>query len=230
MIVSIMQPYFFPYIGYFQLIFHSDVFVFLDDVQYIKGGWINRNRILHDGGPRWLTRPVRKAAYHLAINQRYYQPGAARVLRRVEAAYGNAPHFAKVFPVVADLLSFPDANVAAFNINLLTRISALLAIRRRFIVSSAMVKDESLTGPRRVVDMCHRLGATHYVNPIGGAHLYRPPHFAAAGVTLSFLQPTVPNYPQFGQEPVRDLSIIDALMFNGDGAVVRLLRKYRLEP
>jgi WbqC-like protein family len=88
MIVSIMQPYFFPYIGYFQLAACSDIFVFHDDVQYIKGGWVNRNRILRDGQPRWLTLPVRKGASRLTIQQRQYQldePVTARVLRRVEA-------------------------------------------------------------------------------------------------------------------------------------------------
>jgi hypothetical protein len=122
MIISIMQPYFFPYIGYFQLIAQSDVFVFYDDVQYIKGGWVNRNRILRNGEPCWLTLPVRKEAFRLAINQRSYELERAtvgRVLRRIAAAYLKAPRFEVIFPCVEELVNFGDANVAAFNMNLI---------------------------------------------------------------------------------------------------------------
>lgn len=231
MIVSIMQPYFFPYIGYFQLIAQSDVFVLHDDVQYIKGGWINRNRIIWNGKPRWLTLPVRSGASHLPINQRYYEHGrdaAGGALRRIEAAYRKAPRFAAVFPMLDELLRFGDANVAAFNANLLERLAAKLGLRARLVASSAMVKDDSLTGQDRVIDICRRLGATHYVNPIGGTQLYDPEPFDRAGVTLRFLNPAAPVYPQFGQTPVAGLSIIDVLMFNGDAAIARLLQAYRL--
>lgn len=231
MIVSIMHPYFFPYIGYFQLIAQSDVFILFDDVQYINRGWVNRNRILRNGEPCWLTFPVRKGSSHLAINQRYYQLEQAdveRILRRIEAAYRPAPHFATVFPFVEELMNFGDANVAAFNVNLIERIAARLGIRTRFVLSSAMVKDDSLAGQERVIDMCRRLGATRYVNPVGGARLYAAERFAASGMNLSFLQPAPAAYPQFGQPPVPDLSIIDVLMFNGDETVARLLHNYRL--
>jgi hypothetical protein len=231
MIVSIMHPYFFPYIGYFQLIFESDIFVLFDDVQYINRGWVNRNRILRNGEPCWVTLPVRKGSSHLAINQRHYQlekTDVVRVLRRIEAAYRKAPRFDATFPLIEELLNFGDANVAAFNVNLIERIAARLAIRTRFVLSSAMVKDDTLAGQERVIDMCRRLGATHYVNPIGGVQLYQHDRFAAAGIKLSFLQTAVSAYPQFGQAPVPNLSIIDILMFNSSESVARLLRKYRL--
>ena len=231
MIVSIMHPYFFPYVGYFQLIFHSDIFVLFDDVQYINLGWVNRNRILRNGKPCWVTLPVRKGSSHLAINQRFYQleRNVVRVLRRIEAAYRKAPGFAATFPMIEELLNFSDANVAAFNVNLIERITARLSIGTRFVLSSTMVKDSNLAGQERVIDMCRRLGATHYVNPIGGLHLYQPERFAAAGIKLSFLQTAVSAYPQFGQPPVPDLSIIDIFMFNSGESVARLLPEYRLQ-
>jgi hypothetical protein len=153
-----------------------------------------------------------------------------RVMRRIEAAYRKAPQFEATFPLIEELLNFGDANVAAFNVNLIRRIAARLALRTRFVLSSAMVKDGTLAGQERVIDMCRRLGATHYVNPIGGVNLYRPDRFAAASIQLSFLQTVASTYPQFGQTPVPDLSIIDILMFNSDEAVACLLRKYRLQP
>ena len=232
-IVSIMQPYFFPYIGYFQLMFQSDISVFHDDVQYINGGWVNRNRILRNGLPCWLTLPVRNASSHLAINQRYYRldpTDVVRVLRRLAGAYQKAPQFAAVFPVVEELMNFDDKNVAVFNVNLLERLARRLAIRTQFVSSSTMIKNESLTGQERVIDICRRLGATRYVNPIGGARLYQPDRFAAAGVELNFLEPVTPAYPQLGQLPVADLSIIDILMFNSGQSASRLLPLYRLQP
>jgi WbqC-like protein family len=233
MIVSIMHPYFFPYIGYFQLIFQSDIFVLSDDAQYINLGWVNRNRILRNGEPCWFTFPVRKGSSHLKINQRSYLLDRAtigRLLRRLEAAYRKAPHFEAIFPVVEELLSFGDANVAAFNINLIERIAARLGIATRFVLSSTMANDNSLAGQERVIDMCRRLGATHYVNPVGGLRLYTAERFAAAGMTLSFLKAGLSAYPQFEHSPVPGLSIIDVLMFNSDEAVARLLRDYRLQP
>jgi uncharacterized caspase-like protein len=91
-----------------------------------------------------------------------------------------------------------------------------------------MVKDDSLTGQERVIDICRRLGATHYLNPIGGSRLYDRERFDRADIKLSFLQPAVPPYPQFRQTPLRDLSIIDVLMFNSDTAIARLLQAHQL--
>jgi hypothetical protein len=121
-----------------------------------------------------------------------------------------------------------DANVAVFNANLLMRVAVQLGIGTRFIVSSAMQKDDRLTGQERVIDICRRLGATQYINPIGGTRLYEPERFDRAGLKLCFLQAMAPAYSQFGQPPVRDLSIIDVMMFNSDDATGQLLQAYQL--
>ena len=230
--VATMQPYFFPYLGYFQLILKSDVFVFLDDVQYIKRRWINRNRILLDGAPHWLTLPVREGGSELAINQRYYRLDRAiinKTLRRIEAAYRKAPRFAAIFPLLEDALRFDDANVAAFNANLIGRLATQLGIATPLERSSEIVEDVRLAGQERIIEICRCLGATDYLNPIGGAGLYRAGRFAEAGLGLRLLQPRIPAYPQFGVPPVPDLSVIDALMFNSDDALAHLLRSCRIE-
>ena len=231
MIVSIMQPYFFPYIGYFQLVANSDIFVFHDDVQYIKGGWVNRNRILRDGRPCWLTLPVRNGAFQLTIQQRQYQldkPVIARVLRRIEASYSKAPRFEVVFPLVEKLITLATANVAYFNDNLIKRITAELGARAKFILSSELDKQNHLAGQERVVNICQRLGATHYVNPIGGTRLYDADRFAKAGIRLSFLETAEITYPQFGNPSIPNLSIIDVLMFNDEKRVACMLKQYNL--
>ena len=169
--VSIMQPYLFPYIGYFQLMASADVFVVHDDVQYIRGGWINRNRLLSGGEPRWVTLPVAAGAHRLNINQRGYAPGAEgprQFLRRLEAGYRAAPNFAEVFELVRALLLHEDRNVAAFNTHALRGVAESVGITTPLVVSSEMTKDDSLRGEARVIAICEALGAERYVNPIGG--------------------------------------------------------------
>jgi hypothetical protein len=224
--VAVMQPYFFPYVGYFQLIAQSDVFVLYDDVQYRKGGWINRNRILLNGRGLWLTLPVQKAPLRFKINQRHYKLlpiVIGRLLRRLETAYRKAPHFEAVFPVVREILQFDDSNVAAFNANLIRRLAAHLDLGTRILSSSALEVDDRLRGPERVIAICRQLGATRYINPIGGACLYGSEQFVRAGIRLSLLRSAAPPYAQFGQAAIPSLSIIDAMMFNDHWQLRQLL-------
>lgn len=227
--VAIMQPYFFPYVGYFQLAAESDIFVFHDNVQYIKSGWVNRNRIVKDGRPCWLTLPVLRGAHRLAINQRRYQlePDVlSRLMRRIDAAYSNAPHFEQTRALIDDTLHCGDANVATFNARLVQRIAGRLGIRARFVLSSELGHDNRLTGQERVIDICGRLGATHYVNPIGGTRLYQPERFAREAIDLSFVESTA-AVGRASDPPVSSLSIIDTLMFNSDDSMADLLKQRR---
>jgi hypothetical protein len=229
--VAIMQPYFFPYIGYFQLIAASNVFVLHDDVQYIMGGWVNRNRILLNGEDRMITFPVQKAAYILPINARSYvsnNQGLKHLVNQVKQAYAKASGYRQVFPLVEELLMSPDRNVARFNENLIRRICDFIGIKTSIITSSSLAKDESLRGQERVLDICQRVGATDYTNPIGGAKLYHREVFRSCGITLHFLVAQDERYRQHGEKWVPFLSIIDVLMFNSVQEVQRLLSKYRL--
>jgi hypothetical protein len=232
MIVSIMQPYFFPYIGYFQLMSACEVFVVFDDAQYIQRGWVNRNRILIKGSPQWVTLPVNYADHRWPINRRDYllQDGVQpqKLLRRIAGAYQGAPHFRETMELVSEILSFPDPNVAAFNVNLLRRTAAFIGIPTPLLMASELEKDNSLAGQDIVTDICSRLGAARYINPIGGADLYDDGFFAAKGIELRFLRSCAPVYAQFGSAPQASLSIIDALMFNGAKATAAMLPEHRL--
>jgi hypothetical protein len=227
MIVAIMQPYFFPYFGYFQLIDHADIFVIHDDVQYIKRGWVNRNLIPLNGRLRWLTMPVRRASSKIPINKRLYQltaRNATKALRRIEAAYLRAPYFRETFPFIAELMSSDDENVALYNENVLRRVAARLEIRTRFIRSSELDKDDQLAGEERVIDICQRLGATRYVNPIGGMKLYQCARFERAGIEISFIQPRRIDDTRWPANPGQPASIIDTLMYTNRAAVQPLLQ------
>lgn len=229
--VAIMQPYFFPYIGYYQLIARSDVFVVYDDAQYIRSGWSNRNRILRDGVPHFLTFPVDKAHYELTYRERHYQAtpeNRQRILRSVSEAYKRAPQFGAVMPIIEDIMAFPDSEVAAFNRNLIERTSDYLGIATPIVLSSAVDKPQGLSGQDRVIAICKALGATRYVNAIGGVALYDRDRFEKEGIELFFNRTKTIAYPQGGGEPVANLSIIDVMMYNPREAAAAMLDEYDL--
>lgn len=229
--VAVMQPYFFPYIGYFQLIAASDVFVLHDDVQYIKGGWVNRNRILLNGEDRMITLPVQKGTYDLPINARSYVPDSQPykdIVNLIKQAYSKAPFFRQVFPLLNDMLMCADKNVARFNENLIRRIADYLGIKSKIINSSEMEKNNGLAGEPRVLEICKCLGATDYTNPIGGTELYHQETFQKQGITLRFLEAQNVRYQQRGDTWLPFLSIIDVMMFNSMEDIQVLLTRYRL--
>lgn len=231
MIVSIMQPYLFPYIGFFQLMSSCDMFVIYDDVQYIQGGWINRNRILIDGEPQWITLPVANADYHLPINQRDYLLDdrlAPKFRRRIVGAYASAPYFENVMPIIDEILMQDDSNVARFNTHQLMKISSYIGIDTKIVISSSIDKDLGLTAQERVIDLCENLGAHSYINPIGGLTLYQPYRFCEAGLELRFLQSMASEYPQYDGPHVKSLSIIDVLMFNDLPTIKSMLAQCQL--
>lgn len=226
-----MQPYFFPYIGYFQLMKAVDYFVFYDDVQYIKNWWFNRNRILVSGQAAWWGLPVIKAPHELPINQRSYQLTNDRtdaLKQQIEGAYRKAREFRSVFDQLNVLLAYRDQNIAGFNQHHLIKIARSIRLSCRFEISSEMEKDNNLKGQGRIIDICRRLGATQYLNPIGGLGLYDGKVFGKAGIELRFIKARATDYPQFGQAHVPFLSIIDVLMFNSLDQVASLLDNYEI--
>ncbi|MDD4914442.1 MAG: WbqC family protein [Methylococcales bacterium] len=226
-----MQPYLFPYIGYFQLLSACDLFIVYDDVQYIQGGWVNRNRILINGQAQWITLPVAKADYRLPINQRCYQPEnrlAQGLRRRIIGAYATAPYFDKVMPLIDEILAYEDVNVARFNTHQLLKIADFIDINTPMIMSSAIGKPPGLSGQERVIAICKASKADRYINPIGGVGLYRPERFRESGLDLKFIKSTVSGYRQFGDSPIGSLSIIDVMMFNDPASINAMLSQYQL--
>lgn len=229
--VAIMQPYLFAYIGYFQLLHAVDLFVFHDDVQWIKGGWINRNRILLDGKPLRWTLPIAKRGSFDLINQcevADLKDGRDRILRQIQNAYKGTPFFFDVMPLVKDVINQPERNIAIFIQNSVDRLGEYLGLSTELVMSSTLGIDSSLKGQERVIEICSKLGANEYINAPGGVGLYDKKDFKTAGIGLSFLQPEVIEYPQFGKTFVPNLSIIDALMFNSVASVREMLEAFTL--
>jgi hypothetical protein len=225
--LAIMQPYLFPYLGYFQLIHAVDAFVVFDDVNYIKGGWINRNYLLSAGNRQLITLPLQGATPNKLINQ-LELGGPHKILKSLRQNYGRAPHFDVVYPLIEDILAHTEKNLARFLCYQLRRICDYLGLRPNWHISSALAKDNSLRGQDKILSICEKLGATHYINVPGGKALYDQPSFTARGLQLSFIQPMALSYRQSGKEFIPGLSIIDIMMFNDQEECARLLEEYDL--
>ncbi len=213
--VGIMQPYFLPYIGYFQLINLCDKFVIYDDIQFMKRGWINRNRILARGQPLTVTIPVAKDSDFLDICRREVAGDfkSDKMMNIFRESYRGAPFWTKQEQMLGEVLGSSDRNLFGFVANSLRELVGRLEIDTELVVSSTLDVDPELAGQDRVVATCQAIGATDYVNPIGGRELYTRSYFAERGIELSFLKSKLTPYDQGGAPWVEALSIIDAMMF-----------------
>jgi len=225
-----MQPYFLPYLGYWQLLAAVDRFVVYDNIQYTKKGWINRNRFLRDCADAPFTLPLKKGSDFLAIKERWLADDftPATLLNPFREAYRKAPYFDAVFPLIETIVTAAPRNLFDYLLHSLIVTAAYLEITTPIVVSSTVPIDHRLKSGERVLAMCGALGAGRYLNTSGGRALYAPETFAAAGVDLKFIQARPVTYQQFGQSFVPALSILDVMMFNSPSAVRGLLGEYDL--
>ncbi|MEX3808783.1 WbqC family protein [Paraburkholderia sp. BR13439] len=224
--LAIMQPYLFPYIGYFQLAAAVDKFVFYDDVNYIKNGWINRNRILLGDQVRYLTVPLSGASSSLKINEVHVEPGERwlrKLLESVRHAYAKAPHYPQVSALIERIMSEALTPISSLAAQTVVEICRYLEIDTEFVPSSTKYGNAQLKGVDRVVDICEKEQASIYVNLPGGRALYDSKVFSARGLELAFIEPNVSPYAQFGQAFQPALSILDVLMFNSKNRVQDIL-------
>lgn len=227
--LGIMQPYLFPYIGYFQLIHAVDAFLIYDDVNFIKQGWINRNRILMNGVPMYFTLGLKGASSFKKICEIEINDNRDKLLKTVAQAYKKAPYFDDVFPLVKQVLETDELNLGRFVTGSIKAVAGFLGIATPIEVSSEKRLFPELSGHERVLAICAHYGATDYVNAIGGKELYSREEFARNGTRLHFLRTAAFAYPQVASDFVPNLSIIDVLMHNPLDAVKEYLRRFSLE-
>ena len=226
--LAVMQPYLFPYLGYFQLIRAVDAFVVYDDVNYIKGGWINRNFVLSESDKQLITLPLQGASPNQLINQVTVGNRHNKLIETIRHRYGKAPQFSAVFALVENILNQQEKNLARFLEYQLRQVCDYLGLHPTWYVSSSLKKDNELRGQDKVLAICEELGATHYINMPGGKSLYNREAFASRGIQLSFIQPKAVAYRQFANEFTPNLSIIDVMMFNDQAQCAKLLEEYEL--
>ena len=214
--LAVMQPYFFPYIGYFQLIESVDLFIIYDNIKYTKKGWINRNRLLRNGSDYVFTVPVRKDSDFLDVKDRAVAGNfdRAKLVNQLREAYRRAPHFQEAFPVVEKAIMSPEENLFQYIYAAVVDVCRYLAIDTHIIPSSSFAIDRALKAQAKVLALCKAAGTSTYINPMGGQELYSREEFDAQGIELKFLKSRPISYAQFGELFVPSLSIIDVMMFN----------------
>lgn len=228
MTVAIMQPYFFPYIGYWQLINSVDTFVIYDDVNYKNKGYINRNSILVNGKSQKFTLELVGASQNKFINEIEVRNNGKKLLKTIEMAYKKAPFFNEVFPLIKKVLNQKEKNLAKFIGYSLNLISKYLNISTKFIYSSDIEKNNTLKAQDKILDICKKLKATSYINSIGGQELYNKKIFKENGIELSFLESRLIDYKQFQNDFIPYLSIVDILMFNSKNNIKSIMKSYQL--
>jgi len=216
--IAIMQPYFMPYIGYFQLINSVDQFVIYDNIQFTKKGWINRNRILANGKETYISLPLKKDSDFLDVKDRVlagtWQKERKKMLNIIAVSYKKAPFFNEVFPILEKIINFDDHNLFNFLLNSLREVLGFLKISTPVVVSSSLKTNNELKSQDKVIDICEQLAAKVYLNSIGGVELYNRLQFKQCNIELEFLKTSSFQYSQFKNEFLPWLSIIDVLMFN----------------
>jgi len=222
-----MQPYFFPYIGYWQLINAADTFVIYDDVNFIKKGYVSRNSILNAEHKHRITLELIGASQNKLIKEIEVGNNRGNILKNIDHAYKKAPEYKKAFPLIQNILENPETNLAKFLGNLIQKISTYLKIDTDIIYSSDIEKDCSLKAQAKILDICQRLGASRYINPIGGQDLYSQEAFRNKGIELNFIQTELIEYKQFNYKFVPYLSIIDIIMFNSIDNIKEMLKIMR---
>lgn len=229
--IGIMQPYFLPYIGYWQLLNAVDKYVIYDDVNYIKGGWINRNRILINKEAKYFNVKLNSASPNKLINEvevsldKIYQK---KLLKTIEENYKKAPFFYEVFPVIQEIIENEETNLAKYLEYSIKEICSYLDIKTKILISSDLEKNNFLKGKDKVIEICKKLDGTEYYNAIGGQELYSFKEFKNNGIELKFLKTELIEYKQLKNQFIPNLSILDIMMFNSKEKIVEFLNNYTL--
>lgn len=230
--VGIMQPYIFPYIGYWQLLNAVDKFVIYDNIQFTKNGWVRRNRILLNGNDKLFTLPIKKDSDYLDIRDRYladtFPKEREKLLSQIKMGYKKAPYFNDVYPILEECINYDNNNLFEYIYHSIVRISTYLKINTELIISSDIEMNHSLKNKDRVIETCKTLGSSTYINPVGGIELYDKEYFSNNDIDLKLIKTQNFEYEQYNNQFIPNLSIIDVLMFNSNDEVKKLLGKYEL--
>lgn len=231
--LAIMQPYLFPYIGYFQLLKSCEKFVFYDDVNYIKGGWINRNRILANGKEYLFTVPLKNISSFQSIRETeidkgQYRSWYSKFLKTIEQNYKKAPYYNETTAMISSVFDKQPDYISELARNSIMAVVSYLKIPLEVVNSSVIYNNSHLSAAERVLDICKKESASIYINTIAGKELYAEEEFVRKGIQLKFLKAESIAYRQLNNEFIPWLSIIDVIMFNSLEGIRSLLERYEL--
>ncbi len=229
---AIMQPYFFPYLGYFQLINAVDCFVFYEDVHFMKKGWIHRNRTLVNKVDKLFTVPLKKASQNkliyeidLAIDDSWRNS----FFKNLEFNYKSAPYYQETIEIIYKVLDNPTVNIAELASSSIIEVTKYLDLRKKFFFSSKdFDSSRGIKRDDRLIQITKELSAKTYINPSNGRALYDKDYFWQQDVELLFIENQLTEYNQGTKEFISGLSIIDVLMFNSVDSIKEMLKEFKL--
>ena len=230
--IAIMQPYFMPYMGYWQLINAVDTFVLYDNIQFSKKSWFHRNYVLLNGQKNLFSIPLKKDMDNLNVVDRFLanesQTQIKKILAQIENNYKKAPYFNNVFFLIKNIFKYNEKNLFKYIYNSIIQICDYLDLETRIVISSSIDINHSLKAKEKVMAINKALNSTQYINSIGGLELYEKNVFQKENIKLKFLKSEIAKYKQFNNEFIPYLSIIDIMMFNSKDEIKKMLLKYNL--
>ena len=229
MILAANQPYYLPYIGYWQLIRTADIFLIGDDYQYKTRSWISRNRILLQGKPAWFGIEIGKASSSRLCTELHMAPVNWKKKQDIlYNAYHKAPYYREGIRLMEEIRDCDKTILSEFLLHSIRTVCRYLQISTPIARTSDLEGNRAYRREERIYDMCHRLGADTYINPIGGMEIYDFAGFREQGIALKFLRADEIVYKQFDDQFVPNLSILDLVMFNSREEVITMLDRYKL--
>lgn len=232
--IAIMQPYLFPYLGYFQLIKAVDIFVIYDDVNYIKQGWINRNYLMINCNKYLFSIPIsnlssNKIISKTEIDKSKFNKWINDFLKTLNINYRKAPFFDSGIQIVNDCLNKTNFDsISDLNTYAMILISNYLGIKTKIVEHSNCYKNIFLKGTERIIDICLKENARIYINPIGGTELYNKEDFKKRNIELKFIKTKFREYKQLNCKFIPGLSILDIIMHNSPDEIKSMLNEYEL--
>lgn len=228
--LAVMQPYLFPYIGYYQLAFCSDMFVFYDDVTYIKNGYINRNSVLTKNGRQLFTLPVNNASSFTLIKDLDFSENVKKILLTIQQAYSKAPYFSDIYPIIERIFKSENRNVTYMASQSIIEVFKYLDVDFKYIYASLVEYDNTKDAKHKLYQFCDIFHSNEYINTIGGSSLYSKEEFKNKNISLNFITTGDIYYNQFNikQNFEPNLSIIDLLMNESKEKVKKILNNYKI--
>ncbi len=225
---AIMQPYIFPYLGYFQLVCAADKFIFLDDVGFIKQGWIHRNNILLNKRSYRFTIPIQNSSSNVNIAATLVSEKPNnwhfKLLETIRHAYKKTHYFESVYPLIENVfLDCSNKSVSSVAIKSIQSVLEYVGIDSFFWSSSTIYNNQNLKLEPRIINICEAESATIYMNAVGGQKFLKKEIFNTHNIKLNFVKPTLEPYSQNATQFQAGLSIIDVLMYNSPKNVKEML-------
>ncbi|MEY1230454.1 WbqC family protein [Proteus terrae] len=227
MILAVMQPYLFPYIGYYQLAYHSNMFIFYDDVNYIKKGYINRNNIVTKNGLLLFTLPINNASQNKMINELYFIENTKKILSTIKMSYSKSKYFDDIYPIIEKTFNNKNRNVANIASNSIIEIFQYLGVNLNYDFSSRINYNRENSAQEKIYELCKINNADKYVNAYGGMALYDKDEFKKRNIELGFINSIPTPYTQVNSnEFIKNASMIDILMNCSKDEIINQLNNY----